>query len=120
MGVTNLHAGFIAYEESTHGLVSINTVEVSTLSVSDLHLHCLGHNMSGYKNNKRSHMLLLIVLCAWAMVVENIMYSLLPVSDDGNNRDLGIVLSNKSSHQAGSTFVVTGTDDNESVMAEED
>ena len=100
MGDTHLNAGFRAYKESTHGLVSIKAVEVSMLCFSDIHLFCLAHSMSGYKNNMRSPMLLLIVLHTQAMVVKNIMYSPLLASDDVNNGGFGIDLSNESSHAA--------------------
>ena len=40
----------VVYKESTNELISIKGVEVSKLSVSDLHSFCVAHNISGYKN----------------------------------------------------------------------
>ena len=109
----------VVYKESTSKLISIKDVKVSKLSVSDLHLFCVAHNISGYKNTKRSHTLLLIVLHARAMVVENIMYPPLPASEDDDNCGSGIDLSNKNSHAATKIFVNADIDDKESVVVEE-
>ena len=110
----------VVYKEPTNKLISIKGVKVSKLSVSDLHLFCIAHNLSGYKNKKRSHTLLLIVLHAWAMVVENIMYPPLPASDDDDSCGSGIDLSNKNSHAATKIFVNADIDDEESVVVEKD
>ena len=108
----------VVYKEPTNELVSIKVVKVSKLSVSDLHLFCVAHNISGYKNKKRSHALLLIVLHTQAMVVENIMYPLLPASDDDDNCGSGIDMSNKNGHAATKIFVNAAIDDEESVVVE--
>jgi hypothetical protein len=64
--------------------------------------------------------MLLIVLCARAMVVENTMYPLLPASDDDNNASFGIDLSNGSNNSERKTNLNADTDgDEESVVAEE-
>jgi hypothetical protein len=42
----------VVCKESTNELISIKGVEVSKLSVSDLHSFCVAHNISGYKNKK--------------------------------------------------------------------
>ena len=65
-------------------------------------------------------MLLMIVLHAQAIVVENIMYLPLPASDDGNNGGSGIDLSNRCSHAAKQLLVNADTDDEESVVAEKE
>ena len=110
----------VVYKESTNELISIKGVEVSKLSVSDLHSFCVAHNISGYKNKKQSHIMLLIVLRAHAMVVENTMYPLLPASDDDNNASCGIDLSNESKDAARNSNLNADTDgDEESVVAEE-
>ena len=72
----------VVYIESTNSLVSIKGVAFSQLSVAVLCLFCVTHNISGYNNKKRSDTLLLIMLHARAMVVENTMC---PVwdNDDG-------------------------------------
>ena len=75
----------VVYKESTNELISIKGVEVSKLSVSDLPSFCVAHNISGYKNKKQSHMILLIVLLSQAMVLEDTMYPLLLASDNVNN-----------------------------------
>ena len=106
----------VVYKGPTIELISTKGVKVSNLSVSDLRLFCVAHNISGYKNKKRSHTLLLIVVCAWAMVVENIMYPPLPTSDDDDNCGSGIDLSNKNSHAATKNFVNADIDDEESVV----
>ena len=89
----------VVYKESTNELISIKGVEVSKLSVSDLHSFCVAHNISGYKNKKQSHTMLLIVLHVRAMVVENTMYPLLPASDDDNNASFGVDLSMRAKIQ---------------------
>ena len=53
----------VVYKESTDELVSFTDVEVSNLSVPELHLFCVAHNISGNKNKESSNTLLLIVLC---------------------------------------------------------
>ena len=58
----------------------------------DLHLFCVAHNRSGYKNKKRSQTLLFFALQALAIIVENIMYLQRPASDDGYNGDFGFEL----------------------------
>ena len=64
--------------------------------------------------------ILLIVLRAQAMVVENTMYPLLPASDDDNNASFGIDLSNVSKDAARNSNLNADTDgDEESVVAEE-
>ena len=75
----------VVYKESTNELISIKGVEVSKLSVSDLRSFCVAHNISGYKNKKQSHTMLLIVLLSQAMVLEDTMYPLLLASDNVNN-----------------------------------
>ena len=111
---------YVIYKESTNKLISIKGVEVSKLSVSDLCSFCVAHNTSGSKNKKQSYMMLLIVLCAQAMVLENTMYPLLPASDDDNNASFGIALSNGSNYAARNSSMNADTDsDKESVVAEE-
>jgi hypothetical protein len=39
----------VVYKESTNQLISIQGVEVSKLSISDLSSFCVAHNISGYK-----------------------------------------------------------------------
>ena len=110
----------VVYKESTNELISIKGVEVFNLSVSDLRSFCVAHNISGYKNKKQSHTMLLIVLHAQAMVLENTMYPLLPASDDDNNASFGIDLSNGSNYAARNSSMNADTDsDKESVVAEE-
>ena len=50
----------VVYKESTNDLISIKGVEISKLSVSGLCSFCVAHNISGYKNKKQSHTMLLI------------------------------------------------------------
>ena len=110
----------VVYKESTNELISIKGVEVFNLSVSDLRSFCIAHNISGYKNKKQSYTMLLIVLHAQAMVLENTMYPLLPDSDDDNNASFGIDLSNESKDAARNSNLNADTDgDEESVVAEE-
>ena len=95
-------------------------MEVSKLSVSDLCSFCVAHNISGYKNKKQSHTMLLIVLHAHAMVLENTMYPLLSASDDDNNASFGIDLSNGSNYATRNSSMNADTDsDKESVVAVE-
>ena len=110
----------VVYKESTDELVSFTDVEVSNLSVPELHLFCVAHNISGNKNKESSNTLLLIVLCTWAMVVENITYPPLSASDYGNNGGSGIDLSNKRCHVAENLFVNADIDNEECVVTEEE
>ena len=65
-------------------------------------------------------MILLIVLRAQAMVVENTMYPLLPASNDDNNASFGIDLSNENNYSVRNSNLNGDTDgDKESVVAEE-
>ena len=106
----------VVYKESTNDLISIKGVEISKLSVSDLRSFCIAHNISGYKNKKQSYTMLLIVLHAQAMVLENTMYPLLPASDDDNNASFGIDLSNGSNYATRNSSMNADTDsDKESV-----
>ena len=101
-------------------MVSIKGVEESKLSVSDLQLVCDALSTSDYKCKKSGHVLLLIVLQAHAMSVQNIMHPLLPALEVGYHGGSGIDLSNKSSHAANNMFVNADTADEESVVAEEE
>ena len=74
----------------------------------------------GYKNKKQSHTMLLIVLHAQAMVLENTIYPLLPASNDDNNASFGIDLSNENNYSVRNSNLNGDTDgDKESVVAEE-
>ena len=88
MGVINMHAGYYLHRIHQH-IGFIKGVAVSYLSGADFCLFWSAQNISGYKNKKRSHTFLLIVLHARAMVVENTMY---PTSDNDDDINVSTVL----------------------------